>query len=585
MKHILTYSQSRFSLREARLCFDELETPRVTPSGPETQQPIPAQLRVPLTNLRQQIANPPANNGPLMVSIEEMRKTLVALGPTNPTVIEIVAAINRIPGFPSVTPQTLANIPTTFTYTPQRVLGVEITAEQVRKTLLNAIEGMLARGNGAQKQKVEVDAAAKGKIEAAQEAKRKDLRARLLKLEAEIKTGAALKESTAQEKKLKEGHMEREREIIRSLIADNGIIFQQAGVTNIESQLRSFIETDNQRSAPLRKQLLEILAPLTQGQVRRGLMSAEGMMEMVTTMVSSGTSQAVQEFVRQNLGINVDVAGISAALFSLLRGKVAEYFSTLPLFNVMPDIQRQGREYHYRIALEAELASKVVPPPSFLEMFAMSNEQMQNRIPDFGGSAIRTSWDNLYAGWRTFAQTTRTARRNAALPPIPSVEQARTFASMPPAEARKQYVASLNGTVENQPTTTPVENGQPRQIGTLDFPASGIVPVEGTPRIIKHNNKDMKFEKNSDNHFLVKMQPDLSINRVIKFADAPGQEADALKLKAPAAPSTVTGDVEVVASKNGQERTIKLGRLAEVIEANPTKPKIIIRGNNDVITV
>ncbi len=430
-------------------------------------------------------------------------------------------------------------------------------------------EDIQKRNDDAQKQSGEKnknDAEQKEKTD--RQNKRKALRAELAKLSGEIKIQAQSKEKLDELRKKQQSlnfllGSANNQELIRE-------IAQDMSMPDLEDQLRQLADTKTGQEAI--KRITTGLNALNSGVGFEQYTSEDGIMKFARDIIGSDIGSNVLSAMRER-GLTIQNETIIRILFIAMRGFAASAFSTSRFFNAFPELREKGRQFHYRIALEAQVRSQGGSVLNMTELVTRPIVELKLLALGQNADASEQRWYDMYEAWRTIAQRNRQSSMSAAVPPLPTIAQAMNE------KRTKDYIAAVNGTPTPTPTSNPTEIGQARQLGGLDFPADGIVRVEGTPRVITHNAKQVKFERNSDNHFLVKMQPDFSINRVIKFADAAGQEADALKLKAVPAVTT-TGDVEVVASKGNVERTVKVSQLAQAIEQNPTRTKIIITDNN-----
>ncbi len=556
--HLRRADRSHFA--EARLCFVD---------GPETQQTSPErqadQAMAPIHKELTAIAQTPlpadgrVNVQALRTAVETTRKS------ANPLVTKrLQDLVKQTADNPELAQMFAAGTEQTVVLTPGAQKQIGVLAATIAPI-----------------------AAPETKVKIENDSKLKKLRVDLQALKKEVETTEAMKKRKESTEKLKQ-QIEREQQVMQRLLAniDQESLKQlgdQIGVPDLGTRLPEIL-TRPELEGP-RKQLLEVLSKITSLESGFEFYTGdEGILKLTTSIVESKGVQGLLEGLRER-GINVPQDKVIEILFGALRGFINDFLATSRFTSGSADMIERGRSGRYRIELERAYVATMRRTggaiPGLSERLALPLEQMETLIMQPNPTEVRNRWNELYDSWREVGVTARRESLFGSIPPAPTIAQA----SSP--ESAAKYLKFINAAqkqqVENKEKTDKGAN-QPRQIGGLNFPVSGTLDVQN-PLTVMHGTQEVAFNRlnaacrmkvgATDTHFLT-----------FAIADGANQEADSMVLRAPAAPSTSTGDIDVVVKRgNGAEKTVKLETLVKLVDsgraANPRLARIIVTANNE----
>lgn len=396
------------------------------------------------------------------------------------------------------------------------------------------------------------------KMNVEQQGRFKELRVKLAKLEMEVKRANAIKDS-----KEKVAHMKEQQEAIRVLLrsVEPSLIQEFARETRVPdlvSRLEGMLYSDAGEQA--RKRLIEGLAALNSGTSFQQYATEEGIMKVARNIVGSGLARNILEGLRER-GFAVQTETVVNFLFGVVRGFAANAFATSKWFNAMPELRERGRQYHYRIALEAHLRAEAArnngTPPNFADMFSQSTADLETLAVPANRENCRRDWNTLYDAWRTVAQGRRQNNMSAAIPPVPTIEQAADMAG-----AGQKYLASINQAPQQQ-NNPPPESPRPRPIDALIFnPPNFELPVtEAQTLTVAVNGTRMQFRKDGGNLQMRAGSDDSAPFRTFYDANNTTRAASLTLVAA----SANAGDIEIRA--NGRNQGVRLSVLQQQVTA------------------
>lgn len=405
------------------------------------------------------------------------------------------------------------------------------------------------------------------KMNVEQQERFKELRGKLAKLEMEVKRANAIKDS-----KEKVAHMKEQQETIRVLLRsiDPSLMQEFARenrVPDLVSRLEGMLYSDAGEQA--RKRLLDGLAALNAGTSFRQYATEEGIMKVARNIVGSSLARNILDGLRER-GFTVQTETVVNFLFGAIRGFAANAFATSKWFNALPDLVAMGRQYHYRIALEAHLRAEAVRnnamPPSLADMFSQSTADLEARAVPTNLANVRQNWNTLYNSWRTVAQGQRQNNMSAAIHPVPTIEQAADMAG-----AGQKYLASINQASQQQNNPLP-ESARPRTIDSLIFnPPNFELPVtESQVLTVTINGTRMQFRKDSGNLQMRSGNDDNAPFRT--FYD--GNNATRVASLMLVAASANAGDIEIRANERNQGVRLSALQQQVAVAANQNMNRI-----------
>ncbi len=564
MERLTFYRSDPSRFAEARLCFQVPEGPRATPENPANRdlEGVHKEMMAIVTPLLAPGATVTVNMGGLRTAIQAADKSSsdpLALQ----RLLEMRQQISKVFGADSAVLKAFAS-----------GSAVQLTREQ--QIQFGRIATSIAPSGAVIPPEFQLIAEGPSDEERVQKAL-----ASLQDLKKEFAATEALRKNSKQNFEKLKLQIEREQQVVQRLLANIDQralerLGQQIGVPDLAKRLPEILRSSEAQEA--RTQLLDVLNKISSGNNIDFYTGDEGILKISRTIIQSEGVQKIFAGLAEK-GINIPQDKVLELLFGALRGYISDFLATSKLFSGSINMQQRGRASRYRIEVEraylAHLQRNGAIAPGLDELLALSMTQMEETILRPNTKEIKDRWNQLYDSWQLVGQTARRGSMFGSIPPAPTIEHARTE------ESGKKYLAFINAAQKQQAEKTA---NTPRMIGGLDFNlngANGTVAVDTTERIITHNLKPVKFQKNSNNSFTVKMETNPEQVRTIKFYNNGDQDPDSLKLVAPAAPSDVTGEVEVVASKGGVDKKVRLSQLTDTIRNHPNKTKIVIRETND----
>ncbi len=548
MKHIHTFVRSQHSLREARLCFDAEGNPDVSnqaSQSPEAQEKRHLEaIHKAMTDIAQMTLPP---NG--QVNATAVRNALQAAGKSaqeaqkngNSSLATRLATLQKqatdLPGFLGVLLALQSTQPTvTVTLTAQQQKQIGQLAATISPTALNV------------ETKQNLDA----------QNKRKKLRAELAKLTADVERTNTIAKSKKQQEELKSKQLALQtllRNTDPALLKEIG---DEIGVENFQKQLEDLASTTQGQEAI--KRLTTGLNALNSGVGFEQYTSVEGIMKMSRDIVDSELARSILDAARER-GINIPSETAIRILFVAIRGVAASAFATFRIFNSFPELREKGRQFHYRIALEAQLRSQGNAALSLTSMVTQSTEQLELLALGQNPDAIKKRWFDMYEAWRTIAQRNRQSSMSAAIPAMPTIAQAMNE------KQSKDYIAAVNGTPIPQ---TEVASPLPRSIDSLIFnpPAFTLEVRADQPLSVTVNGTRMDFTKDNSNVIQVR-----TAGRTIpiRFGTIGGTAITRLTLFAPTANA---GDIQVRLNENTTQPSFTLGTLVDQARTHPNNNTI-----------
>ncbi|MBI2635801.1 hypothetical protein HYW84_00540 [Candidatus Peregrinibacteria bacterium] len=510
MKHTFTYIRSSCSFREPRLCF-QIETGRNGPLIPEV--PVPPTLRA-----------------------------------THPAVAGIIEAMNRIPGFPQINAAQMDRMPQTFTVNG----AFGLSADAVRARIAEAINKFLSVPASR-------EVAGTGKLTIEQRERIAELRAKLTKLQIEVKTAAVLKESTEKLESLK-----RQRQALAAIdeaIRDFQVVDPEF-ITNLERELDR---------PGIVKQLREILAqavesPTFHEQVQKilGVVSdprtfieqlenpdADSFEKHIRNSLIEPLlkSEALQPWMKRALGIGLTTEKIATFLFDFLRAKIANFLATSTLVPEGSDFYAVGKDMYRKMAVEnhrkiltraALRARPPLPAPTEQEL------QVEDRV--------MTRWEELFDIWAANARYSKAnGQRFTQGPPTIASAQKHLQSGAPLPRRLDEDMLSP------QPTTLT----ERRTFDTLIFnPPNFELPVtESQVLTVTINGTRMQFRKDGGNLQMRAGSDDSAPFRTFYDANNTTRAASLTLVAA----SANAGDVEIRA--NGRNQGVRLSVLQQQVTA------------------